>query len=261
MSTSTQGNETCLPPKRSVDQVDFPAPQAPGSGAPQNPDGLPTMTTPDGGTFVIRHGLDSIATMCQLGMTPRVVSGLLIRTLKNHFADPALIMDPKLEQYVWSPDSTKSKIRIIPNANFDAKAAGQFPAIIVARGDLASKRMVMDDRIQFANEDPSRNASGVKKYVRFHTTAFTITTIAEALGEAEDLASEVFDTLSYLSPMMVERLPFHDFQVVGMGPVGALTETATQLAVPIHLSTTYEYAWTLEPLAPRLKTLSIPTTS
>ena len=261
MSTSTQGNESCLPPKRSVDQVDFPAPPAPGTTTNPNPDGLPTLTTPDGSTFVVRHGLDEISTLCQVGMTPRVITGLLIRTLKNHFGDASLIMDPKLQQYVWNQDASKSKIRIIPNAQFDAKAAGQFPAVIVARGDLASKRLVMDDRIQFRDENSARNGAGIKKYVRFHTTSFVITTISEALGEAEDLASEIFDTLSYLSPVMTERLPFHDFQVVGMGAVGALSDVATQLAVPIQLTTTYEYAWTLEPLAPRLKTLSIPTTS
>ena len=259
MSAATQGNESCLPPKHSVPQTDFPAPTGPTPDP--NPNQLPTLVTPDGTTFVVRHGLDEIAQLCQLGMTPRVITGLLIRTLKNHFSDPALIMDPKLQQYVWNQDSTKSKIRIIPNANFDAKSAGQLPAIIVARGELASKRVVMDDHVQFPSENSARNGAGVKKYLRFHTTSFMVTVISEALGEVEDLASEVFDTLSYLSPMMTERLSFHDFQVVGMGQVGALTEVGTQLAVPIQLSTTYEYAWTLEPLAPRLKSLSIPTTS
>jgi hypothetical protein len=166
-------------------------------------------------------------------------------------------MDPKLQQYTWNQDSTKSKIRIVQNAYFDAKGAGQFPAIVVARGALESKRISMDDKAQHTLDSRSAALIGFQKYVRFHQVQFTITVIAEALGEADDLAMEVFDTLSYLSPMMTERLPFHDFQVSGMGPVGALSETATQLAVPIQLSAVYEYSWTLQPLAPRLKTLSI----
>lgn len=253
MSSATQGNETCLPPTQDKPQVNFPEATAPG---PQNPQGYPTMTVGDQ-VFVVRHGLDEVSTLCQVGMTPRVVTGLLIRILKNHFADPTLIMDPKLQQYVWDENSQKSKIRIVQNAYFDAKSAGQLPALIVGRGALQSKRISMDDRTQNMLSGTDAALSGFQRYTRFHEVQFTITAITEVLGEADDLATEVFDTLTYLSPMMTERLPFHDFQVVGMGPVGALTETGTQLAVPIQLTAVYEYAWTLQPLAPRLKTLSI----
>lgn len=256
MSAATQGNESCLPPSKDAVQTDFPA--APAAATPR-PDlaGFPTLEVPGEGSFVIRHGLDAISNLCQLGMTPRVVTGLLIRTLKNHFADPALILDPKLQKYIWNQDSTKSKIRIIQNAFFDAKGAGQFPAIIVGRGNLESKRVSMDDKMQQATNAREAAMTGLQKYIRFHSVAYTITVITENIGETDDLAMEVFDTFSYLSPMMTERLPFHDFQVVGMGAVGALSETGTQLAIPVQLSMVYEYAWTLQPLAPRLKTLSI----
>lgn len=256
MSSATQGNESCLPPSKDVAQTDFPAAPVTSVVRPDH-DGFPTLEIPGSGSFVVRHGLDSIATICRAGMTPRVVTGLLLRTIKNHFADPDLILDPKLQKYVWNQDSTKSKIRIVQNAYFDAKSAGQFPAIIVGRGNLESKRVSMDDKAQSVDDPRAMAMAGISKYVRFHIVSYTVTCVAENIGEADDLAMEVFDTLSYLSPMMTERLPFHDFQVVGMGALGALTDTGTQLAVPVQLTMAYEYAWTLQPLAPRLKTLSI----
>lgn len=256
MSAATQGNESCLPPSKDAAQTDFPAAPTPPVVRPDLV-GLPTLAVPGEGTFVVRHGLDSIATICSAGMTPRVVTGLLLRTLKNHFADPDLILDPKLQKYVWNQDSSKSKIRIIQNAFFDAKSAGQFPAIVVGRGNLESKRVAMDDKAQSTNDPIAMAMAGITKYTRFHLVQYTVTCIAENVGEADDLAMEVFDTFSYLSPMMTERLPFHDFQVVGMGALGALTDVGTQLAVPVQLTMAYEYAWTLQPLAPRTKTLSI----
>jgi len=256
MSAATQGNESCLPPSKDREQTNFP--EAPASATPRpDLDGLPTLEVPGEGTFVVRHGFDAISTLCQVGMTPRVVTGLLIRLLKNHFSDADLIMDPKLQKYIWDENSQKSKIRIVQNAYFDAKNAGQLPAIVVGRGALQSKRVSMDDRTQNMMGDAEAAMTGFQRYTRFHQVEFKITVITEVLGEADDLATEVFDTLTFLSPMMTERLPFHDFQVVGMGPVGALSDTGTQLAVPIQLTAVYEYAWTLQPLAPRLKTLSI----
>ena len=256
MSSAAQGNESCLPPSKDAVQLDIPAAPAPATTRPDLA-GFPELEVPGDGTFVIRHGLDAIATICQVGMTPRVVTGLLIKTLRNHFQDPSLIMDPKLQQYVWNQDSQKSKIRIVQNAQFDAKSGGQFPAVVIGRGNLESKRLAMDDKAQFATESVENSMAGIQKYVRFHMVDFVVTSISETLGEADDLAQEIFDTFSYLSPVMTSQLPFHDFQVVGMGPIGALTETAVMLAVPIHLKVVYEYSWTLRPLASRLKTLSI----
>ena len=256
--SATAGNETCLPPTADRSQIDIAA--AVGPQGPANPQGLPVLTVPTEGDFVVRHGLDSISTLCTAGLTPRVISGLLIRLLQNHFSSADLIMDPKLQQYLWTQNSLTSKIRIIPNANFDPKSAGQYPAVIVGRGALESKRFVMNDRTQLASGDAEAQMKGYARYTRFHHVSFTITVISEALGEADDLATEVFDTLTYLSPVMTEKLPFHDFQVVGLGAIGALSDVGTLLAVPIQLTMVYESAWALQPLAPRLKTITITAT-
>ena len=189
-----------------------------------------------------------------------MLSGVIMRLLKNHFSDPSLILYPNLKQYVWSEDSSESKIRIVKSVYFDPKTAGQYPALVVKRMPLKSVRHSMDDKVGTrAGQQVQDAMQGLEHRSRFINGAHRIFCIAEADGESEDLAQEVFDILSFLSPAIVDSLLFHNFEVTDMGEQGALTETGTQIGVAVDVTYTYEYAWTLQALAPRLKTLSLET--
>ncbi len=234
-------NESCPPDEVGVggDQTDLNTPVAPG-----------------GGEFVQRHNLQTLSPLCEHGLSPRLIPALLMRILATHFSSPALIMTEHLKQYVWNQDSSLTKLRLALNTHFDPKAGGMLPALIIKRGDIGSERKAgFGDR----NESTSLKEmhEGVQNYVRFHVGSARVFVIAEADGEAEDLALEVFDTLTFLAPMIVERLPFHDFQVVKLGQLGVLDNLANKIGVPIDITFAYEYAWAIKPLAPVLKTLNL----
>jgi hypothetical protein len=230
-------NETCEPHNDGEGhQIDFATASGEGSTA----------------EFVQMHNLQDLQPLCCSGLTPLLITGLIMRVLANHFANPALIMDPDLKQYVWSSDATLSKIRITPNTRFDPKNAGQMPALIIKRGDLQSQRKLMGDRMGVSNRE-----TGAVDHVRFVSGNHRVFCIAETDGEAENIALEVFHTLTFLSPALVGLPYLMDFQVVGMGELGVLDGLGNRIGVPIDITYAYEDAWTIQPLAPRLKSLNI----
>ncbi len=236
------GNETCPPDPIGVNgqQTDLNAP-------------VPAAAT---GDFVQLHNLQTFQPLCEYGLTPAITVGLLMKLLANHFSSPDLIMAENLKQYVWSPNSADSKIRIVQNTRFDPQQAGLLPALVVQRGPTTSKRMAIDDRAE--STDPNEFHQGSQTYVRFNTGALKVFCIAEADGEVEDLADEVFDTISFLSPALRgQGMPFHDFQAMSLGAMGVLDGLGNRIGVPIDIECVYEYAWAIKPLAPVLKTLNL----
>lgn len=236
------GNETCPP-----DPI--------GAGSQQDLNG-PTESPVQVG-FVQRHNLQTLQTLCQAGLSPALTVGVVMEILRLHFSSPVTIMEPTLKQYLWSTDPATSKLRIVPNTLFDPVNAGQLPALVIKRAPFTSSRRSMGDRLE--SIDPNDAAIGLQGYVRFHQGSIKVFCVSETSGEAESLALEVFDTMTFLSPMLVERLPFHDFQVTGLGEQGVLEGMGNRIGIPVVMEFTYEYAWAVKPLAPRLKTLDIQT--
>jgi hypothetical protein len=248
-SNAQTGNESCLPPMTGFgEQIDTPSSAIEAGTVPDNP----------GGGWVWRHNLERTRNLCSVGLTPRTITGLIMRFLKDHFSDASLILTPNLRQFVYSEKVAESKIRIVKSVIFDPSGSGQYPALVVKRLNLESMRHSMDDRAQSHSLDHStEQMQGITQHSRFITGAHRIFCIADVGGEAEDLAQEVFDFLSFMSPAIRDRLPFHDFAVIGMGEEGALNDTAAQVGIAVDLKYTYEYAWALQALAPRLKAFTI----
>ncbi len=214
---------------------------------------LNAPTDPSVVTYVQRHNLQDLRPLCAAGLSPSIVTGVIMQLLARHFASPGLIMTENLKQYVFTGDPATNKIRITTNTRFDPKSAGLFPALVIKRGGLKTDRKVMGDRLPVSQDEQD---AGVSSYVRFHEGSHQVYVIAESDGEAEDLALECFDYLTFLSPVMVDLFPFHDFQVASIGPLGVLEAMGNQIGIQIQLDYVYEYAWSVQPIAPRLKTVS-----
>ncbi len=210
-------------------------------------------TVPAG--FAQYHNLQDIQPLCSTGLSPAIITGVIMRLLANHFAEPGLIMDPDLRQYVWNPKAEQSKIRIVSNTRFDPKAEGRLPALIVKRGPMKSDRKMIDDRV--GARTIAEQQAGIINYSRFMTGTSRVFVVSERDGEAEALAMEVFDTLSFISNEIVARLPFHEFQVMNLGELGVLEAMGNKIGVPIDLQFTFEYAWAIKPLAPLVKNIKL----
>lgn len=246
------GNESCdRPIIGGGNQTDLNAPVVPGTTPPDVGPGSPN-TGSDG--FLQLHNLQTIQELCCDGMSPNLMTGTVMLLLANHFANPNLIMTPALKKYVYVPPTTgnglTTKISIMTNTAFNPLTSPILPALVVKRLAIQSERRSIGDKL-----DAGMN--GESRYVRFVTGGVRVMVLAANAGENEALALEVYDTLTFLAPIMVERMQFMDFQVMSVGELGVLEELGNKLAIPIDIQMTFEYAWGIKPLAPRLKTLSI----
>lgn len=205
--------------------------------------------------FIQFHSLQDIQPLCQAGLSPQIISGVLMRILGHHFSNERLIMEPNLKQYIWSADPAASKIRIVTNTYFDAAQAGLFPALVVKRGPMTSDRRAIGDRVGMVRAED--HDTGTVTYSRFVEGTHRIFTLAESDGAAELLALEVFDTMTFLSPAIVETLPFHDFQVTSLGELSVLDAMGNKIGVAVDLKYAYEYSWAVRPIGPVLKTLDL----
>jgi hypothetical protein len=217
--------------------------------------GVPAPT----GNWLTNHRLREPNPICILGLSPLGISTLLTKILTTHFSAPELIMQPSLKQYQWAPDATQSKMRIVPATKFDPAVAGMLPAVVVKRGNYDSQRNVIGD--QSEDIDLLWAQQGRIPYCRFMQGQHSLFCIAETDGEAEDLGIEVFETLTYLGPELVRSFPFHNFETVGLSELGVIEEMGNRVGVSVAVKYVYELAWTLVPLAPPVKTLSIDTTT
>jgi hypothetical protein len=228
-----------------------PAPPVDPCAVPEQTD-LNAPTTAEQTQAFVQVHMDQLVDLCQWGLSGSIITGLLMKFLSNHFSSSSTIMMPTLQQYLWTPDLS-SKLRIANFTQFDPQT-GQLPALVVKRADQTSGRKVAGDRNQATSAEL---AAGFSNFVRFIEGSHRIYVMSAADGEAEDLGDEVFDALTFLSPIFVELLPFHDFQVVSKGEIGVLDDLGNKLGIPITINYAYEYGWAVQPLAPRIKTFSL----
>lgn len=188
-------------------------------------------------TGLVEHDFFGLYNWCPNGLTLQMVSGLITKALTLHFSSPDFITRPELKSYVWAPSNPG--IRITPASRFDTKMANQLPAIIIKRGPAQSSRIAIGD--VFHNDV---EGTGVTKYTRMVTGSHAIMCMAETDGGTEMLGMEVFDTLTWLGPIFRTKLPFHDFQVQGIGDLSVLDALGNKVGTQLSVSYTFEYSWT-----------------
>jgi hypothetical protein len=66
---------------------------------------------------------------------------------------------------------------------------------------------------------------------------------SESDAQAELLAMEVFDTISWASPIMRSNLPFMDFQVTGISELTLLDALGNKVGVQVQMNYAFEYGW------------------
>ena len=77
----------------------------------------------------------------------RLLKGITLNVLYNHFISSKNIIDPVLRQYVWNPDKTQSKIVISVEEDWDPTIIGVKPAVYLTRGDIQFTRVAIGDRV------------------------------------------------------------------------------------------------------------------
>ncbi len=255
MARRDDGNEPIptIPLHPLTGQVDLvePLPCNPvGDGSPlPGLDPLPNPAPPGRGN---PYDWSSYPEICRFGIRPQQLNGLFMRFLQGHFARSENIYTPELrESALWGPGQD-SKLWITSNTSTDLSKVGQVPRLVLKRGRQESMRIGMGDS---ANWNTRLLDRGTSTYCRMNRGVTTIYATGETDGQTELLGQEVFQAISWATPIITKHLPFHDLQVASMGEMAILSAEGDQFTVPIELSYIYEYAWRNTEMSPALSAL------
>ena len=220
-------------------------PVTPGSILATIPDGDEAGQVIDKWNWQLPANQDEV---CDTTLDTKSVTNLLLRILIKHFAevdeDGELInvTNPNLADLKFTGDVATSKIRIAVNTVFDFASAMTMPALIVKRGALKSARVGIGDSVDFKESSDGETQS--VEYVRTVSGSHSILVMSALDGEVEELATEVFDLLTRLSPVIRAVYPFLDFQIEDMSEVQLADEGGNKFVVGINISYAYEHGWT-----------------
>jgi hypothetical protein len=184
---------------------------------------------------------------CPTGLDSKLINNLFLRILIKHFAevdeDGELInvTNPNLVDLKFTGDPSTSKIRIALNTVYDFASSLTMPALIIKRGGIKSARIGIGDSVNFQESSDGETQS--VEYVRTITGSHSILVISALDGEVEELATEVFDLLTRLSPAIRAVYPFFDFQIEEMSEVQLADEGGNKFVVGINVSYAYEHGW------------------
>jgi hypothetical protein len=204
-----------------------------------------TISTPDG---PYNYNWADLSYVCPNGFSTRSLNRFFVALLKNHFSNADNIFRDNLKQYIYSSDPSINKIRIVMNTAWDPNSVGLLPAIVVKRGQQQPIRITIGDR---GSMDSVLQGDG--RYVRCVQGVHKLLCIGDVDGLTEELGQEVMDLLTCLSPAFRQDLPFHDFQVDGLSELGLMDDLGSSLATVVQCTYAYEYAWTMERVAPNLR--------
>jgi hypothetical protein len=196
-----------------------------------------------------------VSELCESGLRPHVVTGVLRQLLISHFADPNNIVDQQLrnkfkESGAWKEDENglnDSGILIESITRWTPNSANKRPAILIKRNSWQWARLGIGDR---AGVNPYEGSSS---YTGWWQGSHSLYCIAAWGLETELLATEVVRFLMHFSPWIREQLDFKKFGITEVGGIGEVQEVVQGFAVPVTVAYMAEESWTLQPAAPRLK--------
>lgn len=199
--------------------------------------------------------ITSIKQLCEYGMRPHLVTGLLRQLLITHFADINNIEDPQLrkkftESGMWRPDENglnDSGLLIESITRWTPNSANKRPAILIKRNTWEWQKIGIGDLTSTNYIDGSKSYSGLWQ------GSHSLYCIAAWGLETELLATEVVRFLLHFSPWVREQMDFKKFGVTSVGGIGEVQEVVQGFAVPVTVAYVAEESWALQPTAPRLK--------
>lgn len=147
-----------------------------------------------------RQNPESFREFCNKIPTLRMINGITMTILTNHFADTANIIDPVLRQFSWHPDKEQTKIIIDIQDNWDPLNVGRKPAIYLKRMDVDLPRVAIGDRKQGTRLD------GSVEYFTWWTGSHLVKIYGSQGASSDSLAFEVATLLLRVSTWVVTTL-------------------------------------------------------
>ena len=220
---------------------------------------MPKLNEPDWEQDIkaVQKAYKEGSALCNIRVTPTIVTGIILRLLQAHFKDPENIRDAKLKQLVWAADdpagdSIESQVLIGPLYKYDKRQIQARPAILVFRQQATTSKFPMESKT-LTSLDEAGDFDG-EKYVMPVSCTHIIRCCGKSAFAAERIGEEVFYRLLEYTPAIKDDFPFSKFDIMALTPPAAITDDANEnFMVDIAVQWTTIHGWTLTPIAPILK--------
>lgn len=214
-----------------------------------------TIETPSG-SFDQTYNWADLSALCPRGLDMRSIETVIFQLLVSHFSYANRIINPYLKDLIYTDNPLTSKLRIVLNTTWDLATSTKQPAIIVKRGEQKFNRIGLNDR----GERPDFSTqSGIYPFVRNSEGLHSILAVSSAAGETENIANELVDLFTCVSPVLRSELPFADFEVVGVSELQVSDELGNRSVVAVQLSYKYELGWTMRYATPLVGGINVRT--
>jgi hypothetical protein len=192
---------------------------------------------------------------------PYILTNFLVQFSRAHFSEPKDIVNEKYKEYIWTEDTTTSKILIEPSFKVNLQNTQQRPAILVKRDGIQVNPIGLGQGKHQSHFEPSGDRKEGRHVGMDFTTLISgthsILCIGQSGGEADELGSEVFFKYLEYGWVLKKEANLGKFIVSGLMPVKKLDENKENWVSIINLTWTYDYSWTLYQEAPILKKIGI----
>lgn len=198
---------------------------------------------------------NTIPSLCSILPRPHLMTGFFRDWFQKHFGDSQNIEAPELRGLLWQAVREAGQcqnILIDSVTRWNPADTEKRPAILIGRNDWEVVRAGIDDRRQ-----GDVALSGSKLYTCFVKGSHTLFCLGTNGTAAEILSAEVYREMMQFGPAIRQRLDLMRFQVVGVGALFQVEESAEHFAVPVTVAYAAREDWELRPSAPAVKTIGL----
>ena len=198
---------------------------------------------------------DDCSSLVSSGVTPYVMTGILIRLLRYHFADSNNIGIESLRNLTWKKDCDESKIHIGVGYEFTPATVQARPAIYVKREAVSAKRVSAlkgDSTVTAVN-----SITGLFEGAQYQKQIEGVFSLvcAGTLGlEAELLGEEVYYRMLHFAPKIQDDIRVSKFSVRSLSEIKTIKAPPSQLYYTVvAIDWTLIHRWRIVPISPVLK--------
>lgn len=215
--------------------------------------------------------LTPVSSICTTGHRANVLTGVVLRLLREHFSNPAEFefsgdfggneeTTADLRKYVWDNDRTKATILIDPSYLWNTQDIQRRPGIYLKRNETKNQRIALDHG--WTQGAPKNEAGKVIEILgEWHSTmlagSHTIFVTASTGAEVELLGQEVFNHLLEYGPLIRRDLKLIRWDVQEWQGMSKLEESSERFVTPVVVQWACPQTWRLRQEAPWLKAIGI----
>jgi hypothetical protein len=193
-----------------------------------------------------------ICTIARWEKDPTSLRGLFTEMTRLHFSDPKNISSqdiPALQEYIWNPDETKSKIFIDVAGKFNTAVVEKRPAIFVSCEDFTWQRLMIQDKVDEVYLE------GATDYQNQVTTVIRIFHVGTTIDEASILGRITAAYYRQFAQQLREELQFAKFHVARLSKPAILEEARERWVALVDIELAFFEAWQVPVESHKLKAI------